>query len=91
MPRSKVINRRNVRPLVQWTTSATKDAVGQLRDRAALLNVSQGSLVDTAVRELLRHSPEKIADIMRTYKHLSEDEHDAVLHALRERSKGGGC
>ncbi len=77
-------------PLHQWSANATPEAVAQIRLLAEALHVSQGSVVDTALRELLKRSPEQVAELLFAHKHLTEEEFEVVREILgqaRQKSK----
>jgi hypothetical protein len=78
-PRNPVINRRNVPTLRQHSLAATPDAVEALKKMAAHLHVSQGSLVDLALRELTAHTPLEVARLLRSRGGLTDAEYDAVV------------
>lgn len=78
MPRHPVLNRRNLRPLARKTLSVSPEAVEAIDAIAKALWVSQGSLVDTALRHLAQHDPDQIVELLRAHGHLSDAEHAAV-------------
>lgn len=78
MPRNPIVNRRNVSDLRRRTVSVSDDAHDQIAALAAKLHVSQGSLIDTAMRELARQPAEVIVDRMVGYGHLTDDERHVV-------------
>ena len=82
MPRSKVINRRNVHPLRLRSIAVSDEAMAAVRELAARLEVSQGSLVDTAMRALVGLPPDRVVELMRQHKHLGEDEYAYVRRLL---------
>lgn len=90
MPRNRVINRKNVNPLVTRSIAVSDEAMDGVRAVAALLEVSQGSVVDTAVRALVKLPPERVVELMRQQKHLSDDEYAYVRQRLAERPGGAG-
>ena len=75
MPRHPVVNRRNVAPLVRKPVSVTEDGYARAAALAAELEVSIGSLVDTALRELAGTDPDRVLERMRAHGHLSDDEY----------------
>ncbi|MDP8991882.1 MAG: hypothetical protein M3N31_02325 [Actinomycetota bacterium] len=52
MPRHSVVNRRNLDPLVRKTVLVSEEALERVSEIGAALRVSQGSLIDTALRHL---------------------------------------
>ncbi len=78
MPRNPVVNRRNVSDLRRRTVSVSDQAHDQIKALATKLHVSQGSLIDTAMRELARQPAEVIIDRMVGYGHLTAAERDIV-------------
>lgn len=89
MPRNPVINRRNVRPMRQWTAAASPEAITEVRRVADLLNVSQASLVDTALQQLVTLAPAQIAAALVEHGHLTADEHTEVLARLQDKQHPG--
>jgi len=90
MPRNRVINRRNVHPLEQRSLSVTDEAVQEIKAMARRLEVSQGSLVDVALRELSARSDRQVAELLWRHKHLTDDEYEYVRAHLGGRRKPGG-
>ncbi len=78
MPRHPVLNRRNLHPLARKTLSVSPEAVAAIDAIAKALWVSQGSLVDTALRHLAQHEPDQIVELLRVHGHLTDAEYDAV-------------
>lgn len=74
-------------PFKRWEASATTEAIAQTRLLADAMHVSQGSLVDTALRELLKRSPDEIAVLMREHKHLTDEEFGVVAEVIKEIKK----
>lgn len=78
MPRNPVINRRNITNLKQRSLSASDPAVELVQNIAKQLHVSQGSMVDTALREFGRRSPIEIAELLHLHGHLTDEEFAVV-------------
>lgn len=87
MPRNKVINRKTVHPLRQRSVPLSDEGYDQIKEMAAALEVSVGSLVDTAIRHLAGTSPARVVDLMRRYKHLNEAEHDYVFRLAQQQQR----
>lgn len=87
MPRNPVVNRRNVHPLKPRSVPMSEDAAQILRERAAELFVSQGSLVDTLVREMARTPDQMLLDLMRTHGLLADDEYGLALELIAKKKK----
>jgi hypothetical protein len=79
MPRHPVINRRNISSLVRKTLLVSEEALERVSDIGARLQVSQGSLVDSALRQLAEMPPEDIAELLRSYGHLTAEEYAVVI------------
>lgn len=90
MPRNRVINRRNVNPLVMRSIAVSDEGMDEVRDLAARLEVSLGSVVDTAMRTLVMLPPERVVELMRQHKHLSDDEYAYVRQLLAKQSGEAG-
>lgn len=89
MPRNPVVNRRNLEsPLRQRSLEISDEARAQLRGTAAKLSVSQGSLVDTAVRELMALPLETIAGLLYDHGHLDGTAFAYVTRLARGKDKG---
>ena len=88
MPRHSVVNRRNVDPLVRKSVLLSEEALGRVSEIASALRVSQGSLVDTALRHLAGLSQEEVVELLRKHGHLSDAEYDHVQR-LAAKEKGG--
>ena len=86
MPRNKVINRRNITSLKQRSLSVSDAAVAMLQNLAAQLNVSQGSMFDTALLEFSRRDPAEIAQLLHLHGHLTDEEFVVVAELA---AKGG--
>jgi hypothetical protein len=80
--RNPVINRRNVTPLKRRTVYASDTAMTAIADLAKHLQVSQGSLVDTALHALASHSDRDVIDFLAKHGHLTPAEQTAVLAAV---------
>ena len=85
MPRHSVVNRRNLSPFVRKLVSVTEEAYEKTTQLAAALEVSTGSVVDTALRQLAGMDPEEVLELMRAQGHLTDAEYGYV----RERQAGG--
>src|SRR5206468_2590196 len=57
MPAYPVINRRNISPLVRKTLLVSDEALERINEIGEAMHVTQGSLVDTALRHLSALSP----------------------------------
>ena len=79
MPSYPAINRRNINPLVPKTLHVSKDTLSLIREIGAQMHVTQGSLVDTALRQLATLAPADIAELLRSHGHLTDDEYDYVM------------
>jgi hypothetical protein len=79
VPRYRVINRRStLDPLVRKTVVVSEAALDRINEIGARMEVSQGSLVDTALRLLATKPVDEIAELLRLYGHLSDDEYAYV-------------
>ena len=87
MPSYPVINRRNISPLVRKTLLVSDEALERINAIGADMHVTQGSLVDTALRHLTALSPAEIAKLLRAHGHLTDEEYDYVM-GLRPEKKG---
>jgi hypothetical protein len=87
MPTHPVINRRNISPLVRKTLLVSEEAVERINDIGSAMHVSQGSLVDTALRHLAALSPAEIAKLLRSHGHLTDEEYDYVLGRAKKGRK----
>jgi hypothetical protein len=87
MPSYPVINRRNISPLVRKTLLVSDEALERINAIGADMHVTQGSLVDTALRHLAALSPAEIAKLLRAHGHLTDDEYDYVM-GQRPEKKG---
>ena len=88
MPRNPVINRRNVHPLKLRSLAVSDEAMTAVRGLAGKLHVSQGSLVDTALRMLAGLPAEQVVELLRQHKHLGEDEYEYVRGRLTGPEEG---
>lgn len=79
MPRHPVINRRNISSLARKTLLVSEKALERVNDIGARLQVSQGSLVDSALGQLAEMPPEDIAELLRSYGHLTAEEYAVVI------------
>ncbi len=80
MPRYRVINRRStLDPLVRKTVVVSEAALERINEIGAQMEVSQGSLVDTALRLLATLPRAEIARLLREYGHLSDEEYAYVM------------
>lgn len=86
MPRHPVINRRNVSPLVRKTVVVSEEAIERINEIGAELRVSQGSLVDSALRQLAGMALSDITELLRSYGHLTAEEY-AVVTGETEKGK----
>lgn len=86
MPRHSVVNRRNLSPFVRKLVSVTEEAYEGAAQLAAALEVSTGSIVDTALRQLAGMDPKEVLELMRGYGHLTDAEYTYV----REHRAGHG-
>ena len=87
MPSYTVINRRNISPLVRKTLLVSDEAVERINVIGAELHVSQGSLVDTALRQLAAMPPTEIAELLRSHGHLTDEEYDYVMGRAKKGRK----
>ncbi len=87
MPSYPVINRRNISTLVRKTLLVSEEAVKEINDIGAAMHVSQGSLVDTALRYLAALPPAEIAQVLRSHGHLTDDEYDYVMGRAKKGRK----
>ena len=78
MPRHSVINRRNLDPLVRKSVLLSEEALEEVSKIASTLRVSQGSLIDTALRHLAGSSNEEIVELLRRHGHLTDAEYEHV-------------
>ncbi|WP_327591414.1 hypothetical protein OHA25_60975 (plasmid) [Nonomuraea sp. NBC_00507] len=84
MPRNPVVNRQNIdSPLRQRSLDISDRAREQLRDLAAALHVSQGSVLDCAVRELAALPPHLVADLLYKHGHLDPKTYPYVANRAR--------
>ena len=88
MPRHRVVNRRNLDPLVRKSVLVSNEALERVSEIASTLRVSQGSLVDTALRHLAGLGDEEIVELLRKHGHLSDAEYEYV-QPLAAKEKGG--
>ena len=87
MPRYRVINRRStLDPLVRKTVVVSEAALERINEIGAQMEVSQGSLVDTALRLLATLPRDEVARLLREYGHLSDEEY---AHVMGERPRKG--
>ncbi len=87
MPSYPVINRRNISPLVRKTLLVSDEALERINAIGADMHVTQGSLVDTALRHLAALSPAEIAKLLRAHGHLTDDEYDYVMGRAKKGRK----
>ena len=87
MPSYPVINRRNISTLVRKTLLVSEEAFEQINDIGAAMHVSQGSLVDTALRHLAALPREEIAQLVRSHGHLTDEEYDYVMGRAKKGRK----
>ena len=87
MPRHPVVNRRNLTPFVRKLVSVTDEAYDQVTQLAAALEVSTGSIVDTALRQLAGTDPEEVLELMRAHGHLTDAEYAYVRERLGARAE----
>jgi hypothetical protein len=87
MPRNPVINRNNADPLKPRKIAVTDDAMTALQDTAALLHVSQGSVVDAMIREAAAMPPEHLANVLLKHELLTPAEYRAVMRVLGTKEK----
>jgi uncharacterized protein (UPF0371 family) len=78
MPRHPVVNRRNAKPLTRRSISASAEAFESVAQIAADLQVSDGSLIDTALREFIGRPHAEILDALAKHGHLTTDERDLI-------------
>lgn len=88
MPRHPVVNRRNLSPFVRKLVSVTEEAYDEATHLAAALEVSTGSIVDTALRQLAGTDPEGVLELMRAHGHLTDAEYTYVRE---RRARSGGA
>jgi hypothetical protein len=89
MPRHSVINRRNVASkLSRHTIHVSADALKAVTELAAQLSVSQGSVIDTALRELAAREPAEVIELLRRHDHLTKDEYDYVRNQHSRTKRG---
>jgi hypothetical protein len=74
MPRHPVVNRRSRPTLRRHDLYASEEAVGGITDLAEALHVSKASLTDTALRLLASLPQAEVVELLRTYKHLPDDD-----------------
>lgn len=86
MPSHTVINRRNLdSTLVRKTVMVSDDAVKAASATAKRLSVSQGSVIDTALRLFAGLDDATVIEALRTAGHLTDQEHAAVLKRLNHK------
>lgn len=88
MPRHPIINRRNISSLVRKTVLVSEEALERINEIGAALRVSQGSLVDSALRQLAAMEPSDIAELLLIYGHLTVEEHAVVTGKTVKGKKG---
>ena len=87
MPRHAIFNRRDFEsPLVRKTVLVSEEGLEGAAKVAERLSVSQGSVIDTALRHLAALNDLEVADLLRAHGHLRPDEYDFV----RKRITNGG-
>lgn len=86
MPRHPVVNRHS-RPLARHDLYASDEAVGLLGKLARHLQVSKGSLVDTALRLLASLPEAEVVELLRAHKHLDDEAYDYVKGRIRPEGK----
>ena len=87
MPAYPVVNRRNISTLVRRSLHASDEAVQLVNEVGARLHVSQGSLVDTALRHLAAMPDAEIARLLRAHDHLTDDEYAYVMGPKPEKGR----
>ncbi|SEM72519.1 hypothetical protein [Streptacidiphilus jiangxiensis] len=87
MPRNPVINRNNADPLTPRKIAVTDDGMAKLKDTAARLHVSMGSVVDAMVREAAEMPPEHLANVLLKHELLTPAEFRAVMRVLGTKEK----
>lgn len=88
MPRHRVINRRNAVPLVRRSLSLTPEALVAATQLAAQLGVSQGSIIDTALREFTARSPSAVIEALSRHGHLTPTERAVVEEHTKQKTGG---
>ena len=80
MPAHPVINRRNIDSrLVRKTVLVTPEGLNAAAAVAKRLHVSQGSIIDTALRVFGRLELDEVIEQLRSAGHLTDIETDAVM------------
>lgn len=88
MPRYRVINRRSsLDPLVRKTVVVSDAALERINQIGAEMQVSQGSLVDTALRHLATMDNDGIAKLLRLHGHLTDNEYAYVTGHKAPKTK----
>ncbi len=87
MPSYPVINRRNISTLVRKTLLVSDEALERINAIGADMHVTQGSLVDTALRHLAALPPAEIAKLLRSDGHLTDEEYDYVMGRAKKGRK----
>jgi len=82
------INRRNVgSDLIRKTMMVSEEAVAGAGKAAMALKVSQGSLVDTAIKYFIGLPQDEIVALMLKYDRLTPDEAGHILKLLGDKTK----
>ena len=80
MPTHPVINRRNIDSrLVRKTVLVSPEGLNAAAAVAKRLHVSQGSIIDTALRVFGRLELDEVIEQLRSAGHLTDIETDAVM------------
>jgi Mn-dependent DtxR family transcriptional regulator len=83
VPRNRVVNRRNVPGSARWRTIwLSEEGMATLADLAKQLEVTQGSVLEVAIRELAAQSPPQVVALLHQHKQLTDDETKYVLDRL---------
>lgn len=85
MPSYSVINSRNISTLVRKTVLVSEEAFRRINEIGAEMHVTQGSLIDTALRRLAALPPGEIAKLLRADGHLTDQEYDYVTGQRPEK------
>lgn len=84
MPRNTVINRRNISNLNRHSLLVSDEAVHAIGQVAKDLSVSQGSLIDTALRYFSKLPQADILKLLGQYDHLTEAELNYIKTQLEK-------
>lgn len=85
MPRHRVINKRPLRPLSQRGIPLYDQTYEALQTRGRLLEVSLGSLTDTAVRDLLSLADDELLKRLYAANNINDEELAHVRQQLRQK------